>query len=250
MKLTVLISGAIIYYSIYNNPHKFILWGGLLNLYLVSNIITCVCAFIGFIFGGIKFFAPRKALYAQMITFAAGCMAFGRLYQIVRILTGGNILGEFQLGVLGVIGSLVFLFSANFGLMDTLADDGSKKFLKYRIIPAAAPAAAVAFYVVFFVFSDIETVPLIVAGVVTAIVSAASYFNLKHLIFPDVDYGVINCLKLYNLLALIFEFLCLAGMFAYIRDYGTLALVTGILTGIVLLVMTPAVERGIKKWTT
>ena len=76
-----------------------------------------------------------------MITLAVGCMTFAKLYQAVRILTSGDILNEFQLGVIGVIGSLLFIFSANFGLMDSLADDGSKEYFRYRIIPLVAPAA-------------------------------------------------------------------------------------------------------------
>ncbi|MBQ4244809.1 MAG: hypothetical protein II702_07845 [Clostridia bacterium] len=221
-----------------------------MDLFLISNIITCLCAFAGFIFGIVKFFAPKKALYAQMITLAVGCMAFGRLYQVVRILTGGEILEEFQLGVLGVLGSLVFLFSANFGLMDSLADDGSKQYFKYRVIPLAAPAAAVAVYAAVFLFGDSPLLEMIVAGILTVFISGASYYNLKHLIFPDVDFGVINCLKTYNLLALVFEFLCVAEMVSNKSGSDVPALIIGVLSGAVLLAITPAVERGMKKWTT
>ena len=211
-----------------------------MNLILISNIFTCVCAFAGFMFGALKFFAPKKAVYAQMITLAAGCMAFGRLYQVVRILTGGEILTEFQLGVLGVIGSLIFLFSANFGLMDSLADDKSKEYLKYRIIPLAAV----------ILFAQTPLLMKIVGGVITLAASGASYYNLKHLIFPDVDFGVIKCLKLYNLLALVYEFTCIAEMVFNRSENGVAAMVTGVILGAVLLAITPAVERGMKKWTT
>ena len=58
-----------------------------MNTYLIANIITCICAFIGFIYGIVKFFKPKKAVYAQMITLAGGSMAFCRLYQVVLLLT-------------------------------------------------------------------------------------------------------------------------------------------------------------------
>ena len=45
-----------------------------------------------------------------MITLAVGTMAFGRLYQVVRLLTGGEVVEKFQLGTLGVIGSLLFYY--------------------------------------------------------------------------------------------------------------------------------------------
>ncbi len=224
--------------------------GGCLDVFIAANIITCVCAFAGFIFGLVKFSGDKKALYAKMITFAVGCMAFGRLYQAVRLITGQDIFGNFQLGILGVIGSLVFLFSANYGLMDSLADDGSKQYLKFRLIPLLAPLAAVVLFAVFFLLGEASLYNIIIAGLITVSVSGASYFNLKHLIFPDVDFGVINCLKLYNLFALIYEFLCIADMVACNLENGVAVLVIGILMGITLIAITPAVERGMKKWTT
>lgn len=220
------------------------------NILLISNSIVCLSAFAGFIYGIVKFMSPKKAVYAQMITFAVGCMAFGRLYQVVRLLTVGSISGEFQLGIFGITGSLMFLFSANFGLMDSLADDGSKEYLKYRLIPLAAPAATALVYVLTFIAGDNSAFARIIAGIITVFVSIAAYFNLKHLIFPDVDFGVINCLKLYNLLALAFEALCIAELVASRYKSEAAGLIIEILMGAVLLIMTPAVERGIKKWTT
>lgn len=217
---------------------------------LITNIITCCCAFAGFIFGIVKFFQPRKAVYAQMITLAAGCMAFGRLYQVVRLLTNGNILNEFQLGILGVIGSLVFFFSANYGLMDSLADDGSKKYRKYRIIPLAAPAVILFIYIFLIAVADFSLMLKIMGAVITLFAMQTAYFNLKHLIFPDVDYGIIKCLKSYNLAVLIYSFICIAEFIAISYEKELAICITGTLMGIILLIVVPAVERGIKKWTT
>ena len=81
------------------------------------------CSIIGFIYGLRHLVRGRKAIFPKMVTGAIGCIALGRLYQLVRLATGGKIEGEFQLGILGVIGGLMFFFSANFGLMDSIADD-------------------------------------------------------------------------------------------------------------------------------
>ena len=213
-------------------------------------MITCVCAFVGFIYGIVKFFKPKKAIYAQMITLSVGCMAFGRLYQVVRLITVGDMLEHFQLGVLGVIGSLLFLFSANFGVMDSLADDGSKQFLKYRLIALITPVAAISVYLSLFLFSDFPLLVKIVSGIITAVASCASYYNLKHLIFPDVDFGVIKCLKSYNILAIAFDFLCVAEIVAYGLENNVAILIIGVAISAVMVAMTPVVERGIKKWTT
>lgn len=52
-----------------------------MKLVLIANIIACVCAFVGFIYGSILFFRPKKALFPQIITLAVGCMAFDKLYR-------------------------------------------------------------------------------------------------------------------------------------------------------------------------
>ena len=216
---------------------------------LIANLITCICAFIGFIYGIVKFFKPKKAVYAQMITLSVGCMAFGRLYQVVRLLTEGDITDSFQLGILGFIGSLLFLFSANFGAMDSLADDGSKKFIKYRIIPFAAPAVLVAIYLIFAFLLIINGGAFIIGAVITFFAAQASYFNLKHLIFPDVDYGVIKCLKPYNLIALIYSLTCVLEIVFINSENGIAVLIIGLIMSGLLIAIVPSVERGMKKWT-
>ena len=220
-----------------------------MRLILIANIIICVCSFIGFTYGMIKFFKPKKAVYAQMIALAVGCVAFGRLYQVVRLVTGGDMFNGFQLGVFGVIGSLLFLFSANFGTMDSLADDRSKKFIKYRIIAFAAPVVALILYILFIFFTDLPRSVKVASALVTVFVMQASYFHLKHLIFPDVDFGVIKCLKPYNLLALIYTFLCLAEMIVIGLGNEIGILIAGVLIGAVQIGVVISVERGIKKWT-
>lgn len=220
-----------------------------MKLTLIANIITCVCAFTGFIYGSIKFFRPKKAIYPQMITLAVGCMAFGKLYQLVRILTGGDIYGEFQLGIFGVIGSLMFLFSANYGAVDRLADDHSKKYSKYRLLALAAPLVALVFHVLLLLRTNLPVFAQIIASIVSVLVMHASYYHLKHLIFPDVDYGLIKCLKPYNRLALLYSFLCMAEMYVIGIGNETGILVVSILIGIVLVGIVFAAERGIKKWT-
>lgn len=220
-----------------------------MTLILIANIIVCICAFIGFIYGAMKFFKPREAVYAQMIALAVGCAAFGRLYQVVRLLTVGDMFNGFQLGVFGVIGSLLFLFSANFGAMDSLADDRSVKFLKYRLISLAAPVAALVLYILFVLLTDLPGSVKIASALVTVFVMQASYFHLKHLIIPDVDLGIIKCLRQYNLLALIYTFLCMAEIVVIGLKTEIGILIVEALIGAVLIGVVISAERGIKKWT-
>ena len=220
-----------------------------MNLYLIANIVTFAGAFGGFLFGAVRFFRPKAAVYAQMITLASGCMAAGRLYQVIRILTVGDGLDRFHLGLLGVIGCLLFLLSANFGVMDAIADDGSKKNRRYRLIPLIAPLLAAGIWLVFFLIPDLSMTVRLASLAVTLFVIGASYYNLKHFLIPDVENGVIRCLRPYNLLALILEFLFPAEMIFMSRDMACLTLAAGILTGAVLPAVVISVDRGIQRWS-
>ena len=204
----------------------------------------------GFIYGGLKFFRPRQALYAQMITLAIGCCAFGRLFYIVRLLTTGYITDSVQLGFFGVIGSFMFFFSSNFGTLDSLLDDRTKAFRKYRVIALIAPAVFVVMYVLLFLIADISLMWKILGAVLTYFAAQSSYFNLKHLIFPDVDFGVVKCLRPYNLLVLIYSLSIFGECVGLSRNNAVLTLICCIVSGVVSAAMIPMIVRGLKKWRT
>lgn len=59
-----------------------------MDLFLLANLIIGIMAFASFIYG-VYIFKNKKALYGRMITLAMLCIVFGRLFNIVRIMTGG-----------------------------------------------------------------------------------------------------------------------------------------------------------------
>ena len=220
-----------------------------MNLLLVANIIVCFSAFFGFVYGGILFFRPKKALYSQMITLAMGVIAFGRLFLVIRILTGGEITETFQLGFIGMIGSFMFFFSANYGAIDSLIDtnniDGGPL---SKLINFFAPVVAIALYLVFFIFNNVSLMWRIFGGVLTAFIALSTYFNLKHLLAPDVDKGVVTCLRPYNLLALIYAASVLVECIGLSHGNDVLTFVAGIISAISIILIIPLIERGVKKW--
>lgn len=218
-----------------------------MNLYFVSNIIVCSCAFVGFIYGAVRFIRKNKALYGQMITYAILCVVIGRLYDIARLSTGAEITGRFQLGTLASIGSFLFFFSANYGALDSIVDDGSKQFKKYRVFSLIAPVAVIVAYFPLFCFSDVSVLWKAQSGVVMFFAALCSYYNLKHLIIPDVDFGVVKSLRPYNFLALLFMVSCIAECYSLSRGNEMLTLIIGCLTAAVSLVMLPMISYGLKK---
>ena len=219
-----------------------------MDLYLLSNIIVCVCAFAGFIFGATQFFRPKKALYGQMITLALMCIMLGRLFNIVRILSGGDLLQGFQIGFLGSIGSYLFFFSSNYGTLDTLVDDGSKSNRKYKIPAFLVSLIFLAMYVPLFLFGDVSRLWQIQAGVLIFFTAMCSYYHVKHLVFPDIDYGVVRSLRAYNFLALLYMMSSIAECYALSRANDTLTLIACCCSGVFVALMMPLTSRGLKRW--
>ena len=207
-----------------------------------------VCSGVGFL-SGIRYLNTRKALFASMIVQGVICIALGRLFQCALLWTGGSLTGHFQLGSLGTMGAFAFFFSANFGQIDSLVDDGSKTFRKYRII-----ALVVQLYVVvmaaIIVMSPASLAYKISCGIVCWIIGAACYFHIKHLLIPDVDYGVVRCLRRYNALAIALSVLSMLEMIALAWKADILLYVSGVGLCAVTLALVPVMDRGVKKWTT
>ena len=74
------------------------------------------------------------ARHGQILTGESpGCAMFGRLFETLQYLVNGELGSGFHVGMLGIIGSFLFLASANFGQMDSIVDDRSSKYRRYRL---------------------------------------------------------------------------------------------------------------------
>lgn len=215
---------------------------------LTLNGALFLCSGIAFIYGVVKFFKRNVALFNQLIACGLGCMMLGRLFNIVTLLTNNTIPSGFSVGKLGFIGGFMFLFSASFGQMDGLVDGGEKEFRKYRFLSLIAPVFIAASYLIVF-FSNSPTEEKIITGVVMLFLAQCSYFNLKHLIIPDVDMGIIQSIRGYNLTALILTVLSAAELIA--GNFGGKIAETAItvMLCVIYLAVIPVLEKGAKKWT-
>ena len=217
---------------------------------IALNILLTVCAALGYGFGIFSFFRGKPPLYVSLIVYGVGCAMVGRLFETLQLFINGEFTGDFQVGMFGVIGSFLFFFSANYGQMDSLVDDGSAKYRKYRIIALLAPLAAVLMYVGFVIVEGFGKAAVI-RGLETLLIASAAYFHLKHLIIPDVENGIISCIRSYNLLGLLYAFLCMAENLLQVIPLPNFAMIIlYLMLSAVTLLIVPVLWRGVKKWTT
>ena len=219
-------------------------------MYLFLSLALTICAAIGFGFGLFRFFRSESALYVRMIVFAIGCAMLGRLFETLQLWVLGQLYNGFHVGVLGIIGSFLFLFTANYGQMDSIVDDGSRRFRKTRIIALAAPLVVIAVWGVIAGTKGFNDTTLSL-GLESIFIGLASYYNLKHLIIEDVETGLIRSIRSYNLLSLIYAMLCMFEML--VKCYNlpeVFTVIVTVLQCILLLAFVPVLDRGVKKWTT
>ena len=215
---------------------------------LIENLAVMVCATVGFL-TGIPYLNTRKALYASMIVQGMICVVLGRLYQCALLFTGGSLTDNFQVGSLGVMGAFSFFFSANYGQIDSLVDDGEKTFRKYRLIALIGPAYVVSMLVPILLSPAAATFK-ISCVIISVMIAMASYFHVKHLFIPDVDYGVVRCLRGYNALAVALSVLSMWELIALAQGSKLALTISGVGLCAVALTLVPVMDRGVKKWTT
>ena len=219
-----------------------------MNQFLMyANLAMFICTAVSFTYGAIRFFKKGKALYLQMIVGGIGCMMLSRAFQFITLWTRGSIPNGFHIGMLGTVGGFLFFLSANYGQIDKLLDDGARENRKYRLIGLIAPCLLLGVYSILFLIpatSDKRTI----YGVMSAVIMFASYFNLKHLIFPDVEFGFIRSIRSYNLIALLLAFLSVGEMVLLSLSFKIPLLILYVAFCAVSIAIIPVLEKGVRKW--
>ena len=216
---------------------------------LISSSLLCFSALIGFVYGLIRFFRPGQALYKKMVACAIGCLFIERLYGIVQILVAGDVTQLFQIGTFGNIGCYMFLFSANYGAIDKLIDDGSAELKKYRQIALAAPAVAIGIGVV-LLLSPSDPGRTITCAIEELFTGASAYYSLKHLLIPKKYMDFLSSLKPFHALCLLLAVGLTTENIIWCYQITT-EVVWAVPYTLLLFVMpatAPVLERGIKKW--
>lgn len=210
--------------------------------------IILVIVLIGTSAYGIFVCVTDKApMYFQLVICAMVSCAFAALdssllYSLLGIYPVG-----FKISGLSMFASFMFILSANYGAMDDIIDEHRKEERKYRLISLLAPAVIILELSLFAVFGKATIADKIFLAVTNIPAIFASYFNLKHAIFPDFSFGFIKSMKPYNMVALLFLiFTVLLNITSFLEGY-TLYNVATVLCIVVDLLMIPTCKYGMDK---
>ena len=209
-----------------------------------------LCATLGsFIYGLRKFFKKGKPLFLQSLTMAMGCHALGSIYHLCQILTTENVMEGFTPAYLGRIGFFLFFITASYGQMDRILDDGTKPMRPARYIALIAPVIAILLYIPNGTMEDLPSQTKIAVMLVWLPALVSVYYNLKHAIIPDCDFGFIKALKLYNIFAVCLGFAELLCLTAWDYLYSAPLVICSIVFALLCVAMMHAAKKGAEKWT-
>lgn len=150
--------------------------------------------------------------------------------------------------MLATIGCFMFIFSANYGEMDSLCEKKLAGNKKFSVIGFAAPAVLAAEAACIVALSDCSFVLKITYAAVLGFIMFAAYFNLKHLLIKDVDGGIIKSIRGYNLIALLLEFLYAAEIAFDAFDKVKPKSIVYVLMSVCLLAIIPVLKKEITSW--
>ncbi|MBQ6153320.1 MAG: hypothetical protein IJJ15_06200 [Ruminococcus sp.] len=218
---------------------------------IICNSLLCLGALAGFVYSLITFFRPKKAMYKKMVGCALGCLFIERLYEIVQYVVAGDIPQLFQIGTFGNIGCFMFLFSANYGAIDSLIDDGSAELKKYRLTALAAPAVTIAAAVA-ILFSPSDPGRIIACVIEVLFAGASSYYSLKHLIIPKKYSDFLSGMRVFHIMSLVLAVGVTAEDIIWCYQVSVQAIwyIPYTILFVAMVTLAPALERGTKQWRT
>jgi hypothetical protein len=220
----------------------------ILCLWIAELLPLCATVF-SFIYGIRNFFKKGKPLFLQSVTMAMGCHALGSIYHVCQTLTTETVLEGFTPAYLGRIGFFLFFITASYGQMDRIVDDGTKKFRPSRLIALIAPIMAILLYIPNGIMEDLPTATKISVGLVWIPAVVSVYYNLKHAVIPDFDFGFIKAIKPYNILAVALGFSELICLTAWDYLYGIPLVISTAVFAILCIVLMLVAKKGAEKWT-
>ena len=212
-------------------------------------MISIDCLYDGAYFFGVDNYGAGTALGEGMCEFVDEKLG-GEIEYIVSLWDSqsGDVIKSRCDGVVDVLAEKYGVGEEQIVWIDSLVDDGGKAFRRFRAAAWTGPAMIAVLFLP-IALSPAQTGLKVGCGAAAAFIAAACYFHVKHLLIPDVDYGVVRCQRGYNALALCMGAASMLELNAVCRGMEGLFWFSGAVLCAVSLAIVPVMDRGVRKWT-
>ena len=213
---------------------------------IIYGATSFLIAAFAFGFGAAKLFKKRKPMYLKLLVCAAGCFALQQLSYIVNLWC--SVTAPVSIGMFGIFGCSFFLFSANYGTLDKVVDDG-KDSKKARAGAVIAPVImAVLAVAAFLAWKDKDTFCAVMWLVMLVPALPASYFNLKHILLPTDPFEFLRATKACNIAALAFYIVTAAYVICSASMSSTVSGALSVAMSVSVLALSLCAIKGAEKW--
>ena len=218
---------------------------------MIAELVPLAATLFSLIYGLKHFFKKGKPLTMQSVTMAMASHALGSIYHLCQTLTSEAHVhvDGFTPAYLGRIGFFLFILTASYGQLDKIIDDGSEKMRPARMYALIAPACVFLLYSPIAFIEDVPKSTQIVYLFVWIPAMFSVYFNLKHAIIPDFDFGFIRAIKPFNWFVLLLSFSELLCLTAWMYDYPIPMAVSAIVFAVLCIGTMVSAKKGVEKWT-
>jgi hypothetical protein len=214
----------------------------------IAEIVPLISTLFSLIYGLANFFKKGTPLFLQSLTMAMASYSCSVIYHLCQTFTSGIIMEGFTPTYLGRMGFFMFFITASYGQLDRIVDDRSPKMKRARMLAFIAPVCAALLFIPNYI-ADVSLQTKISYALVWIPAVFAVYFNLKHAIIPDLDFGFIKAIKPYNRFTLCLSFCELLRLTSYNYDYIVLQAVFSVVFGILCVCTVVSAKKGAEKWT-
>ena len=215
----------------------------------IAEVLSLSATIFSFVFGLKYFFKRGKPLFLQSITMAMGCHSLGSIYHLCLMLTNKATIDGFTPAYLGRIGFFLFFIAASYGQMDRIVDDGTSATRPSRYIALIAPLCATLLYIPTACIVDLPTSTKVSTLLVWIPALVSVYFNFKHTIIPDCDFGFVKAIKPYNAIAVGLGFAELLCLTAWNYHHNVSIMITSVVFSVFCVAIMIAAKKGAEKWT-
>lgn len=213
-----------------------------------GDTIILIFSVIALLYGLIVTGRKNTALYFKLVLGAVGCNALGYFYDVCELLTTNDLSEGFTISYLGSIGCFLFLLTANLGYLDGVIDDRTNKMKASRFLALLAPLGVALSYLP-NVFAEIDLDTKISYALIWLPAAFSAYYNLKHVLIPDMGFGFVRAIRPFNVCSLIYIATNLLHYTVWNYFGWTAILLTGILQGLSIFALIITAKYGVEKWT-
>lgn len=213
---------------------------------LIYEIVPLGISLVGFMIGLVTILKKKAPYYFTLIIFAVGCFVIEQVSLTVNTVCG--IYDDVWIGALGVFGCNLFLLSANYGALDKVVDESGLPFGKKMLSLVAPVILAASAISIFLIWKNRNMMCAVVFAFLLVPAIPASYYNVKHLLLPEDDLGLLKAIKDCDIMSLIFIFMSV--IYLFIEATGSVPgiVITAILHALSVLGLALAAAKGVRQW--